>query len=278
LGRPFNIWGNIKITTLPQQISTSFVKIPEEFFDVVKGLKINEIASGVEYLVGFDWRLWKLRLKGGKKTYSLNIIGAYGITTPNNPVDSFQLFKLPAVGDKTREELAVKYGVDFTDKNFVAFLNPDRKKFFRQWFLGIRIKGYSKPEPVEKLENGSKIIESFVDEFPGIFEVSLGRNDFIVDNPNDFNTGKRNLLVLRMGGSYSFRIFKKFNVYFFGIAMLHFDKRAGQDKPIILEPAPLGTPFPAPDVTQITFVDDSRDYYRIGVGVELFEIIRGFFK
>jgi hypothetical protein len=217
--------------------------------------------------------------------YSLNIIGAYGITTPNNPVDSFQIFKLPeeteGQEEKTRKELCAKYTLEegyFDNKDFVAFLNPDRKRFFRQWFFGIRIKGYSKPEPVEKLENGSKIIDYFDHEFPGFFEVSLGRNDFIAHSHNDSNSGKRNLLVLRMGGSYSFRIFKKFNVYLFGTAMLHFDKRAGQDKPIILEPAPLGTQFPAANVAQITFVDDSRDYYRIGVGVELFEVIQRFFR
>lgn len=38
--------------------------------------------------------------------------------------------------------------------------------------------------------------------------------------------------------------------------------------PIILEPAPAGTPFPAPNVFQTPAVQVNRDYYRIGAGID----------
>jgi hypothetical protein len=117
----------------------------------------------------------------------------------------------------------------------------------------------------------------------------LGRNDFIVDKElilEEYERAKqsqvpfekeRRWLVLRIGGILPIEI-KSINIYFFGTAILHFkrDKTPLLNDPIILEPA-LETTFPDNEVEKITLKAEYRDYYRIGVGIDLMSIIEKIF-
>jgi len=275
LGRPLTVWGNIKMTSLPQQINEPLVKAPVAFTEMIKSLNINEIARGIEFLLGVDMRLFRMHGRWGKKIYSLNFVAAYGGATPTNPKDSIQKYVLPKDDFETISKLEDKYDVDLTGKEYIAFVSPDRRKFYHQYFLGLRIKGYSKPEPIVRMENGNRIIEDFWTQFPSIFEVSLGRNEFIVSN--DSGKDKKNLLVLRVGGFYPLKISKIVTLYLFGTAMLHFNKQPKALAPIILEPATQDTLFPHANFGQVVFSRDDREYYRIGVGIELSEILNMIF-
>ena len=166
---------------------------------------------------------------------------------------------------------------DLDGKEYVAFVTPDRKKFYRQCFLGFRIKSYPKPEPIERMKNGNKIIEGFRTEHPTVFEISLGRNEFIVHNNSDKDKKKRT--VLRIGIFFPVKIFKESTFYIFGTAMLHFNKKSGQEDTIVLVPVPSETPDPDPTkVAQIPSLSYCRDYYRIGVGVEFLGLIKKIFN
>ena len=285
LGQPFKIWGDIKFTSLPQQINVSLVKVPDEFLDIMKSMEINEITRSIEFSGGFDCRIDSILLRSGNKILSISIIGAYGGSTPCKPDDSVLIYKLPTDQGTAAEiisELKKKYGehIDLEGKEYVAFANADRKRFFRQCYLGFRIKTYTKPRPVFKDEKQNKIVEGFDSQFPSIFELTLGRNDFIVNNDFYELTGsdKKKLLVLTLGGILPIRVRRGVTLYLFGTAMMHFNKRIDEYKPIILEPAPEYVKFTDAKVGRITFYDESRDYYRFGVGIELSNVVEGIFK
>jgi hypothetical protein len=292
LGKRFQVWGEVKLTTLPQQISASLVKAPETFNNTVKNLKINEIARAIEFLAGFDLRLLDLKSRNDNFWYTLNLIGAYGATTPTTPRDSAQVFKLPENPDSLEDlnRLKNKFNLgDLEGKKYISFVKPERSKFYRQYYLGFRIKSYRKPKPITRQINGNIVRSEVETQFPSIFEVSMGRNDFIVDrelmlesfdgkviDPED----KRKWKVLRMSGLIPIKI-KSIKFYIFGTAMIHFIRNKNDTplitEPIILEPALDRTVYPNTETVQATITNEYRDYYRIGVGVDLMGVLKKIF-
>jgi len=282
------IWGNIKFTSLPQQINASLVKVPNEVLSVMKRLEINEIARGIEFSGGFDCRICKIPLNS-YQLLTLSFIGAYGGSTPDKPDDTVRIYKLPNRNTAETEyqevtgELKKIFGVDLAEKEkeYVAFVNADRKRFFRQIFFGFRVKTYTKPKVIPK-PGSNKIVERFEFLFPSVFEVTLGRNDFIANNDLYKITGlrkdKKNLMVLSLGGILPVRVARGMIVYLFGTAMLHFNKRIDQYSPVILEPAQDDIKYMDAKVGRITFFDESRDYYRFGIGIELSSALTGVVK
>lgn len=294
-GRPLTIWGNIKLTSLPRQVNASLGKISNEFLDFMKRMNINEIARGVEFSVGFDWRLFHLSLSS-EKILCMSFIGAYGGSNTNTSDDTAPIiYKLPDSNNieyqEVIEELKNRYGTDLTgkEKEYVAFVNADRKKFFRQLFFGLRFKTYAKPKPIRNSKKQNNV-ERFEYLFPSIFEVTLGHNDLIVNNDlyefTQLRKNKKKLLVLSIGGILPIRLTRSLNLYLFGTAMLHFNKGITRDNPLILEPVPDGDDVPEEEkvlltnekVGHIPFFDECRDYYRFGIGIEISSALEGLVK
>jgi hypothetical protein len=273
LGSPLTIWGDIRFTSLPQQINSGLAEAPEKFKEKLRDLEVNKIVRGVDFLVGLDWRIAQLPLNGQKR-YSLSLIGAWGASSPKSPIDSVQIYEL---NEDARELLSKEYEAYKTDienegKKYVAFVYPDRKRFFQQFFFGFRIKSYTKPELDEN--NNFNFI------FPATFEVSFGVNDFI--ESKSFN-GSRRKPVLRIGGylPFSFNVGGgDINIYLFGTALVQFrkvDKHDITTHPIIMKPSP-DTSFPGNnEVVQLPMKIERRDFFRIGIGVDLTTIVKKVF-
>lgn len=295
LGRRMQCWGEVKLTTLPQQIGSSIVEAPETFSSTANNLKINEIARAIDFKVGFDFRLFDVKSSNGNNWYTLNLIGAYGATTPTTPRDSVQIFELPNADTSSQDlkRLKEKYQLgDLLGKEYISFVKPERSKFFRQWYFGFRIKTYSKPKSISEINNGTIIRNRVETQFPDKFEITFGRNDFIVDRElmlealdakriKKDEVSIKNWLVVRLSGQKLIRI-KSVKFYIFGEAIIKLHRNPGElpllTEPIILTPATQENGIiPRDKIEQTTIINEYRDYYRIGVGVELMGILEKIF-
>jgi len=253
-GRPVRLWGTARVTSVPQQINSGVATFAAGFAQQVGNLKVNEIAQGIEFLAGTEIRLTKrMSLFGsfdGSTTnrFTISLIAGAGAITPVNPKTTLEIFKVFAGAPGLPPIPA--------GKDFIAFVSPDRDRFFRQYYGGVRLQtyyfNYWNPDiPLKR--------------FPAVLDITFGQNEAVTG-------GRLRGGVLRLEGFYPlpYEGLKFINI--FGTALMRLT-RTQITNPLILEPAPTGTTVPAPNVFIQTVPQINRDYYRIGVGIDFMSLI-----
>lgn len=265
------LWGDLRLASTPQQVTSDVQSFSVD--NLIGGLKVNQILQDIEFLAGVE-----IPIKGYSKDvvynkdtadeqlFKLSLVFCGGASTPLSPKDSAQIFKIPDDKTPQRAQLAdfllnKKDPINLTSvltananiKN-IAFVLPDRDRFFRQYYGGVRLKTYY--TKYEKKDGGTYRV-------PAMLDVLFGGNEAI--------TGR-----LRAGGIFRLDGFIPLpgtsSVYIFGTAMLKL-ARANIVNPLIL-------PVASSDVTindpNLLIVKNSnimkRDLYRIGVGFDLVPI------
>lgn len=244
VGRPLRIWGDLRLTSVAQQAEGSGFDLSGGFYNLMGEFIKQEPVKGGEFQVGLDYCLYNLA-PAGKVSYSLSIIGSCGLIAPTNPEELLQLFKVP----NNPEEYFP--GKDFTGKDYIGFVNPSQDRFYIQWGVGLRCKTYFKPKVVN---------EKVITRRPAVFDCTIGGNESI--------TGGSSGGVLRFEAFIPLQVLNKVTVYFFGTMLLKLAP-AQTSTPLFLEPAPEDTPFPAENILFITRSETSRDFYRIGIGIDI---------
>ena len=259
IGPRFRVWGDIRITSVPQQIQSSIKVFATEFYNKVSDLKVNEVAQGAEFNAGIECFIGTLP-QGKKTIHTFSLITSLGCATPLNPRDTVQIFR---VTPELKALYASDSSINFSDKDYVAFVKPERDRFYRQYAFGIRIKTYDQPIIDSKNAN-TTIFKS-----PAMFDLTFGFNDMATGG----RMGMGNL-VFRLEGFLPLKITNEITLYLFGTAILK-TSHTKISYPIILEEAPSDIKCPAPNVVQIHDPDLNRDYYRIGVGVDFSGLFKG---
>lgn len=254
-GRKGRIWGTIRVTSIPQQITSPVGTFATGFAQQVSNVKVNEVAQAIEVLAGGEYRLTNRMFTFGSfdgKTankFTLAIIGGVGAITPINPRDTLEIFKvfpgapgLPPIP---------------TGKELIAFVSPDRDRFFRQFYVGFRMQGYyfdyKNPDiPLQR--------------FPASLDVTFGQNEAVTG-------GRLRGGVIRLEGFYPLPYEDLKFINLFGTAIIK-PTRTKITEPLILEPAPAGTVVPAENVFLLTVPQINRDYYRIGVGIDFIQLVK----
>jgi hypothetical protein len=146
LGPALRSWGNLRISSVPQQINTDVATFATGFAQQVGQLKVNEVAQAFEFLGGLQYRLVA---SGRSSDYastdpvhdpnvhnriSANLILGGGVITPLSPKASVQIFAVPS----NQPDFFKRYP-EAVGKQFVAFTLPDRDRFFRQAYGGLRV-------------------------------------------------------------------------------------------------------------------------------------------
>jgi len=164
-------------------------------------------------------------------------------------------------------------------------VNPDRDRFFRQYYAGIRLKTHyfqncdtnnAVTEAMKKFDvhclNDYGSIERLrqVNRFPAMLDIAVGQNESVTK-------GRLNGALLRVDGFFPLPWEKGQSVYLFGTALMK-PRRASINTPLVLAPAPDTTPVPGPNVAIVPIDQIDRDYYRIGVGVDVIGLIKTFVK
>jgi hypothetical protein len=252
-GEKLRTWIDFRFGSVPQAGDVTLGDFATGFATQVKGLKVKDVARVVEFNAGLEYRL------GGnsallpsfdrltKQKFSLSLIASGGFTTPTNPLDSISIFKVPTGG--------VPGFPQTVGKDFVAFIQSDRDKFFRQYYVGLRMQTFF-----------FNLFNMPMQRFPAQLDVAVGQNEFVTG-------GKLKGPVVRIDGFFPLPYDGLKFVNIFGTAML----RPGHSVtgvPLVLQTAPDGTVVPAPNVTLISLPQPNRDYYRFGFGIDLMSLIQ----
>lgn len=267
-----SLWGSVKFTSVPQQVSTQLATFAPSFLSPINESKVNELVQGFDFLAGVEVGFGRGFSRGDigtaflptgvpdtKQKFSAYFIAGVGAISPLSPKDTVQIFARPSDADLERLGLG-KLDPKFT---FIAFASPDRDSFFRQYYAGVRIKShYFHENSIGKFD--------VVNRPGGMFDVTLGQNEAVTG-------GRLRGMIIRFDGFYPLPVSDRSILYLYGSALINLRKRADITDPIFLTTAPSNTSFPAENVFVTTSKPSNRDLYRIGIGVNLLELLRGKF-
>jgi hypothetical protein len=254
-----NSWGNVRIASAPQQINAPFITALQGL--VAPGTNpnapspldtpVNQLALSAEFETGLEWNVtpnWNGKVLG--------IVGLFGATGMfQAPDKTVHLFVAPTSGSPQYSLFQQRFpGVTTT---YIGILNPDRDRFYRQWGFGFR---YSKFHP--------QAVES-----PQTLTFTLGQDELITG-------GQFQSIVARFDAFYPLPVGRPNGqwrfLYIFGTASLRLS--TGDDKtPLVLQRAP-DTVNAYDNTVTVVAKGSTRDTYRIGIGVDLVNLMRSKFK
>lgn len=270
-----SLWGSVRFTSVPQQISTPLVTFAPSFLTPINEANVNKLVQGFDFLFGGEVGFGRGFSKGDigtaflptgtsdtKQKFSAYFFAGFGAVSPLSPTDSVQIFAAPktqAELDKISPGLSLPAGTEF-----IAFTGPDRDSFFRQWYAGVRLKTHYFSRGVTgKLEVVNR---------PGaIFDIGVGQNEAVTG-------GRLHGMVMRFDGFYPLPVSNRSILYLYGTALINLRRHATVIDPLILATAPSNVTVPADNVFIITSQPSNRDLYRIGLGVNLIELFKGSFN
>jgi hypothetical protein len=256
----FSIWGDVRLTSTPTQIA-AFANLGSDAIGTLTSDETNEFVSGFDFVVGPE-----LRIKRFKNT-DLSFIAAFGAVSPLNPRKSVQIFEVPKEESSQREPFLELFpGAE--GKDFIAFISPDRDRFLRQYFGGLRLKTYTYDKTDDKGVRAAGNPEEIQNVFPAMLDVTFGQSEAVTG-------GKLVKFVLGIDGFYPLPFPDKYRfLYLFGTAKFKVGGPKTISKPLILDTA--ASSVKVTDTTAFIAdpVSSNRDFYRIGFGVDLLELFR----
>ncbi len=266
-GMPFRLWGDFRITSVPQQVSSSIGEFAVTFTDQIGAVKVNQVAQATEFMIGGEYRLmhWGVtssRLlsfdQSSRERFALYATTGFGRITPLNPRDSLEVFKNPTPGtepDFDNQIARQNLTSQIAGKQFLAFIPDDRYKFYKEYYTGFRIKTFyydrDTDEPLRR--------------FPATLEASFGQNETVTG-------GRLHRVVARLEGFYPLPYDAVHFMYLFGTADLIMGGQKG-GRAILLDPATNAPAIPDPSVFIIHAPQLDRDHYRLGVGIDFLQLV-----
>lgn len=279
-GPRWRTWGDIRVSSVPLQNTAGNVTVSNflngGFAQQAGNLKVNEVVQAAEFLAGIEVRLGGIRrplpsfAAATKEKFSFSIFLGGGAITPLTPLDSRQVFVATSEANSS-------FNLPATTQ-FIAFVNPDRDRFFRQYYGGLRLKTHyyedcnqgglkldeadyhclSAPGSTERLRPENR--------FPATLDFGIGFNESVTG-------GRLHGAVIRVDGFYPLPWETSQFVYLYGTALMK-PRRAIIANPLVLAAAPDTTAVPGQNVAIVPIPQIDRDYYRIGVGVDLIGFIK----
>ncbi len=305
-------WLNPRITSLPKAADFSSLSTISEtgsfFTNFSSKGSVSDIAQGFDVNGGLEFALLKPRdgipwwgeYVNTQARLGISVIGGAGISTPFS-VDNTDIlsqvnqgicdaFKAPAgtaVSDKTRLVCTFPSGstspvivapnpaFDATNPaspatvqdSFIDFFTPERSRFFRRYYAGFRLKTYFfSPDVRGDCNNGRKVCDAPYDIFPGIIDLTLGQDEAV-------SSGKFRRPLLRAEGVYPLPFYP--GLHIFGS---FYTSWGGDQADAPLNSFSVNSPAngASNDFNTFRFATPllNRDYFRIGVGVDLIQVFK----
>jgi hypothetical protein len=277
----FGTWGQIRLSTTPQQTASAAV-FPSNFVNqITDPTKVVDLVQSFDFLAGVELRTfsangWNWTLIPGIKQKSRFFLtfGAGAISPLTASRTAAQIFKIPPAADGAtpagaqRANFIARFGEPPTGKTYVGFVPLERDRFFRQYYFGIRIKThYCEDDDCNRFRN----------RFPSIVDFALGQNEAVTGGRFHQDDGKR-AWVVRLDAFYPLPFREASFLYLYGTALMKVFGAKGTpgDIPLFLDTAPGEiqitdtTVFIPPSFVQPSRVN--RDYYKIGIGVNLTDL------
>lgn len=252
-GERFRTWGAYRIASIPQSGESSLGAFASGFSTNVSGLRVRDVARVFDFLGGVEYRLTgndallPSFARDTRQKFSVSLIASFGAVTPTSPLDSITTFRVspdaPGLPPAAR------------GKEFVAFVQSDRDRFFRQYYGGARIQGFFFTKhnmPIQR--------------FPLQLDMTIGQSEFVT-------AGRLRGAVTRFDGYFPLPYNQLSFLNLYGTAQLRLT-RANTGIPLVLQLAPDGTTVPAANVALVELPQPNRDFYKIGVGIDFIEFVK----
>jgi len=283
------VWGNVRLAATPDQIAAIGV-LPSNFANTFGDPRNTvDLVQSFDFLMGLEGRLFTANgrflslIPGLPQKTRFYIAGGGGAISPLNPRRELaQIFKIPAENSPQRDDFIARFGTPPSSnpaKEFVGLVPLDRDRFLRQWYAGLRLKTfYCHNDECTEYEN---TFPSQVDVMFGQSEAVTGGSLFYLKpDPNDPTKNiKKRSFVLRFDAFYPFPLQRANFLYFYGTAIMKigaggvriqnslFLDRAADDVQIT-DPRVY---IPSSDLQKM--FQPSRDYYKLGMGIDLIGLI-----
>jgi putative Ig domain-containing protein len=265
LGPSLRSWGNLRISSVPQQINSGVAEFATDFAQKVGNVQVNQVAQSFEFLGGMQYRIFAsgagkdtkgnrtIESYAGPNTgvrhrISINLILGGGVVTPLTPQESTQIFNVPT----NQPAFSLQYP-QTVGKQFVAFTLEDRNRFFRQAYGGFRLMTH--------------YIDSTSVRPPETFDLTYGFNESVTG-------GRIHGGVLRLEGFVPIPYSATSWIYLFGTGIFRPGGHAVNSTPFLLNPAPTGTLPTDPGAVVIPTPQTDRDYYRVGIGIDFVDLVK----
>jgi len=254
-GTHWNLWGDARIASAPQQVTTGVGTFATDFATQASNLPVNQLAQSADFQTGLEYRLHTWEPPHSHRMVGL--IGYFGAMGAFQPPDSqMEIFNVP---DKTSLQYPdfIKQFPTATNALYVGFVPPNRERFYRNYGFGVRLTTFDRDAPLAA---------------PATYALSLGQDEAITGGHFQSVVGKIDVFyplpLSGPGGAYKC-------IYLFGNVNLRLSKATNIPTFALQNPNANGVtvqPFD-PNLAVIT-VPSTRDTYRIGIGVDLVNLIQ----
>jgi hypothetical protein len=259
-GPKWRIWGNARISSAPDPAlgELEVQQFVRDFAQNASDTRVKNVIQTFEVTSGLEYRLTRtdkpyLGTEGNiKGKFSLSLIAGAGIVAPVNPSDPTTTSIFEVNSD------AIDRYPQADGKTYIAFVAPERDRFYRQYFGGIRLRTFY-------FDNG----ERPYNRYPATLDITYGQNEAITGG---FLKGG----VMKIEGFFPLPIKELGSLYLFGSAQMKFSRPSFGD-PLILQRVQ-NIDLPNADALLITLPPLNRDHYRIGFGVDPIKLFRDFFR
>ena len=253
----WSLWGDVRIASTPQQVTTGVGTFATNFGTEAANLPVNQLAQSADFQTGLEYRLHTFVRKPDATVLAyrtLGLIGYFGAQGAFQPPSAQA--QILAVPTKTSPQYAsfAQYYPGAANSAYVAFLPPERERFFRGYGFGFRVTTFDIDQPLAPPGTYTFTVGQDESITGGIFRSVVGRFDVFYPLP-----------LVGTSGKYKF-------LYLFGTSNLRFSKAANIPT-FALAPAPASVMASDPTVALVT-VRSTRDTYRIGAGIDLINLIQ----
>jgi hypothetical protein len=253
---PLRIWGDISISSAPQSKEKAIGEMDENWMSKLSDLSLSQITTSAELLFGLELMLKSWGNENSKYKGTFGFIMSTGVVKSLSYVDDNpQIFKI-----SSEEDFKKKYpGENIDGKTHVAFVLPERNRFFKQFYLGFRLKTYYK-------KSNTPALPSVFDMCWGINEAASGYEGHLFRKS-----------VFRLDGfmPLPFKLpLLNLHVYVFGTIVVNTSKEK-VGLPLYLQSPDTDVQLHSSEVLKVLFPDTDRDYFRIGLGINLADLFKG---
>ena len=263
-GEPwFRWWGDVGIDSAPRSIGSAISAAA--LTSNATSLKFNELAQAAEFLTGLDTRigyiccaLWGQTAQS-RQRFLLSFITAFGASgslTANPPVSNAVVFDNPLNSPIYPDFIKTYAAAANPAYKYVSFAPPFPNRYFKEYFGGFRLTTRYADQNGNPLRRASAMVSA-----------TVGQNELIT-------AGRLRGVVSRVEAFYPLSTGKPgiwSAIYLFATAQL----RWGGAHAAVFPLTPVTSPDPESDNTNTLYITDrsSRDYYTIGVGVDLIQFL-----
>lgn len=258
-------WGRVRLLSAPQPSTQGIISTFTDPTGKLSTVDFTKVGQALDFVIGPEYRL-------GPQSSRWSFVAGFGATTPLSSQDVTLTYVAPAPGtvecttmvDRFSSSHGYTPGLTAAPTGsstclqggytHVAFSNQDRSNFLMKYGVGMRT---TYPIPC-KSSAESPCATSYTS-----LDISIGQDAALT-------RGLLRGFVLKFDGTLPIPTGNASWLYLFGSAYLRM-KRNENNSPLILQTAS-GITIPSPTVIVLPLQQPNRDFYRLGVGLNLNQI------